>query len=353
MATKTISFRSQLKETLSDFLAKEEMTCPHTEEGLLELVVALSSYTEEGHPLFPEIMICDNLATALSLLQGSDPLKVGVGPRTAATIGLALKKCAPLARSGWVVYVLRQPEQIEYGVFRAPPSPTALHIRDTVLSLSKEEHRPQILVASQLAQKVVEIVGARSGVLHVHLSATPDDAPPPHDAIDGMVLAACKDIDQADREQAESYLRTSLSNALRQGHGALIGVIKADGDAQSISGDGVHFGQAISLPDLIKQHQNLHSDQTLGSLIAYAGLLTGMLGSDGMVLIDSKARLVGYNLFVKSNVDGKSQGELLGGARRRAFKALQELVSGGKLTACFIRSSDGASECFVKEALNG
>ena len=42
MTTKAVSFRAQLKGTLLDFLTKEDMRCPHTEEGLLDLVVALS-----------------------------------------------------------------------------------------------------------------------------------------------------------------------------------------------------------------------------------------------------------------------------------------------------------------------
>lgn len=353
MATKTISFRAQLKGTISDFLKKERMTCPHTEEGLLELVVSLSNYTEEGHALFPEVVICDDLPTTISLLQCSDALLVGTGTRTLSTFSHALKKCAPLARAGWVVYVLRQEKDIEYGVFRAPPSPTALDIRDTVLSLSKEKRGPQLIYASQLAEKVVELVGAKSGVMHIHLSATPDDSPPPRDAIDGMVRTACADIDVSEKEQVESYMRTTLSNALRQGHGALIGVLKSGSDPKGVSTDGVHFPQPISLTDLVKAHEKNGSGQTLGSLTAYAGLLTGMLGSDGIVLIDSQARLVGYNLFVKSSTEDKAPGELLGGARRRAFKALQELVTAGKLEACFIRSSDGATECCLKEAKNG
>jgi len=330
------------------------MTCPETEEGLLELVVALSDYTEEGQALFPELVICDDLPITLGLLQCSDALRIGSGLRKPETIALALKRCAPLARTGWIVYLLRQPENIEYGVFRTSPSPTALDIRDTVLSLGREEEKPNILIASQLADKVVEIVGAKSGILHIHLSATPDDAAPPHDAVDGLIVAACADVEATEKEQVESYLRTTLSNALRQSHGALIGVLKAGIDGKAVSTDGIHFEQPISLTHLVKEHENLRSDQTLGSLIAYAGLLTGMLATDGMVLVDSNARLVGYNLFVQSNPEGKQQGELvMGGARRRAFKALQECVRGEKLTACFIRSSDGMSECFVKEAKNG
>lgn len=175
--TKIVSFRSQLKGTLSDFLKKEDMCCPKTEEGLLDLVVALSHYTEEGHSLFPQVVLCDDLDTTLGLLQCSDPLRIGFGPRGSSTIALALKQCAPLARGGWVIYVQRLHRKMDYGVFRSPSSPTALDIRDTVQALTQETEHVHIIVANQLAERAVELVGASSGVLHVYLSATPDDAP--------------------------------------------------------------------------------------------------------------------------------------------------------------------------------
>lgn len=101
VAIRTTSFRAQLKGTLSDFLRRESMQCIHTEEALLELVVSLSHYTEEGNLLFPQILICDDLPLSLSVIQGSEPIEIGKGPKSTSTAKQALKRCAPLS-SRWV-----------------------------------------------------------------------------------------------------------------------------------------------------------------------------------------------------------------------------------------------------------
>jgi hypothetical protein len=348
MNTKTVSFRTQLKGTLSDFLKKEDMCCPQTEEGLLELVVALSHYTEEGHSLFPQVVLCDDIETTLGLLQCSDSLKIGFGTRDQSTILLSLKRCAPLARGGWVIYIQRLPGKIEYGVFRSPSSPTALDIRDTVLALTQEAEHVHIIVVSQMAEKAVELVGASSGVLHVYLSATPDDAPSPQDALTFLINACCEDIPEAEKEQVESFLRTSLLEAVRQCHGTLIGVLAAAHEPSSETGTGVIFERRISVRELVKKHKIQRSDQTLASLTAHANLLAGMLASDGITLLDSTAALIGYNLLLEQPSAEKSNAiKVPGFARRRAYSALCGLVDDGKLRGCFIRTSEGGSEYYA------
>lgn len=184
------------------------MQCPQTEEGLLELVVALSHYTEEGYALFPQVILCDDLSATLRLLQCSDPLHIDTGPREPQTMTQALKRCAPLARGGWVVYMQRFEDYIEYGVFRAPSLPTAT---------------------------------------------------------------------------------------------------------------------------------------------AYGHLLAGMLSSDGIVLLDSECKLLGYNLFVRDDEQNTSSpSQVVGGARRRAYMKLRQLIDRGTLQACFICSSDGGTEFYKR-----
>src|SRR5882672_6905866 len=267
---KAISFRAQLKGTLSDFLKKEGMSCQQTEEGLLEIVVALSRYTEEGHALFPQVVVCDDLSTTVGLLQCSDPLKIGTGKREPATLRQALKKCAPLARGGWVVYIHRKADVFDFGVFRAPTSPIALDIKKTLQSLASENQAPPILFASQLAEKVVEIVGAQAGTLHVHLSATPDDAPSPNDAVDEIVYRAATDVEPAEKEQIQSYLHGMLSDSLRQGHGALLGVLPKGADQAAVSQDGIVLETPISLSDLVVAHERNPTADTLAALLAYS-----------------------------------------------------------------------------------
>jgi hypothetical protein len=63
-----------------------------------------------------------------------------------------------------------------------------------------------------------------------------------------------------------------------------------------------------------------------------------MLNSDGIVLFDNHARLLGFNYFVSS----PSPQRVLGGARKRAYSVLESKLGNG-LTAVLMQSQDGTS----------
>jgi hypothetical protein len=241
-------------------------------------------------------------------------------------------------------------DHIEYGVFHAPSSPTALDIRDTVQALTEEAANLHIILASQLTDKAVELVGARSGVLHLYLSATPDNAPSPRDALDHLITACCDDVAIDAREQVQSFVRTTLSDAFRHCHGTLVGVLTVGQNPAEVSSDGVILREPISFTTLVKQHEIQRSDQSLAALTSYGHLLAGMLSSDGIVLLDSECKLLGYNLFVRDDEQNTSSpSQVVGGARRRAYMKLRQLIDRGTLQACFICSSDGGTEFYKRD----
>ena len=219
------SFRSTLKGVISDFLAREGVRCPDTEDALLELVVALSHYTEEGSQLFPQVLICDNLHEALRLIQGSDAIKLGKGPKGLSTMSKALKLCAPLSKGGWLIYVVRTPTDFEYGVFRGSFSPTALEIGDALASLSEEAQDLTIILASHLTEKAVELTGVRSGRQLIYFSATPEDSPYPRMELNELVAECCTSVPIEMKDPVSSFLKGILTKALRECHGTLIIVL--------------------------------------------------------------------------------------------------------------------------------
>src|SRR6266702_4307910 len=102
---KVISLRDPVKGAVVQFLEDEAMACLPTQEGIVKLIGALADYTEEGRSLFPEVFVFDELKQILAMMPKSEHVVIGRGPKTPETMALALKKCAPLAGSGWSVYV--------------------------------------------------------------------------------------------------------------------------------------------------------------------------------------------------------------------------------------------------------
>ncbi|WP_438035712.1 hypothetical protein [Sorangium sp. So ce204] len=338
-----ISFRATLKGEISDFIERAGMACVDTTSALVELVVELSHYEEEGTVLYPKILVCDALARALALLQGTAPLEIGRGPKDASTVKQALKKCAPLARQGWVVYVERGEREFSYGVFREPELPTALDIRNTLGALPVDSVKA--VLARQIAERVVELVTTGERHLHVHLSAASADEPPPGASIDKLVSAAVVDAPEFVRESLRSYLSSVIGRALLHGHGALLAVVRVGSPIPSpLSVDGVLLVEPIQLAGLVEVFLREQSTEAVLTLSAYGALLEGMLGSDGITLLRSDGTILGYNFFVqRSGVDGTPASQMLGGARRRAFEALSRFVESGDVACAFIRSSNGSS----------
>ena len=345
---KAVSFRTQLKGTLSDFLAKEQMHCLTMEEGLLELVVALSNYTEEGRHLYPQVILCEELDEALRMLQCSDPLFVGKGPRDKATMTEALKRCAPLALDGWIVYLQQFGDHIEYGVLRNGYSPTALSIRDTMQNLAGQPGSPRIIIVTQLADKAVELLGTCSGTLRVYFSSTPDDAPSPVNAINDLTISCCSDVPTGQRDQLQSFVKAALATALHYSHGVLIAVMPQGGDLNLVTSDGVILTSPISLSKKVEDYAKNPNDINLASLTAYRNLFMGMLSCDGAVITDSRCMLLGYNLFINTGGSGSKGNVQRGGARRRAYTKLKHLVNKKVIESCFMQSSDGGTEFYTR-----
>jgi hypothetical protein len=197
----------------------------------------------------------------------------------------------------------------------------------------------------------VELVGTCSGVLSIYLSATPDDATSPLSAIDDLVTSCCADAPSSRRDQLQSFIRTTLSVALHYSHGALVAVLPQGGNPRDVTSDGVILKLPISLCEKVEEYEAKRSDLSLAALTAYRNLFIGMLSSDGIVIIDSQCRLIGYNLFIKAEdpEESASPGNgPEGGARHRAYRRLKQLVDKAVIKSCFIQSSDGSSEFYKR-----
>jgi hypothetical protein len=338
------TIRGNLLGVITEFLADEAMDCIETQKGLVELVVALSSYHEEGVPLFPKVLICDNLTSALGAIRGGEHIEIGVGPKDESTIRHALKKSAPLARGGWVIFIERSAASFRYGVFREPFSPIALDLRDAIADQVADAH---LILVSQIADKVVELVGGRGHRLSIHLSAMRSDCPSPREALLRLVGVCCRDSGEH-KEPLESFMRTALSGALQRGHGALVGVGKQGNlIPQELTSEGLSPAAPVDLLRAVRNDLAEQSPDTLARLMTYASLLEGMLSCDGIVLFNSCGEVVAYNVFVRPPQDNEAPpSTLIGGARRRAFAVLRSLVDSHQLVGAFFRSRDGMSEYY-------
>jgi hypothetical protein len=334
MAT-NITFRTQLLGGVAEFCTHCGLPLVANPLNLVELVVALARYREEGVKLNPQVYVSNDIGSLTAMLPNGERLKIGGTTANIPGIREALKKTAPLASNGWAIYLEQQNQLLEYGVFRGSSNPLAVAIDDVLL---KDIEPLSVVKVFNVAEECVEVRASNGRFHHVFLDHRGDDSPPPLqflDALLGQMTQSCK---QEDKEEVAVYLKKLLGTAMRESHGCLIAVSSMKGVPSFLAEDGVVLNSPIDFAQLVA---NLKRGKIEPSMLESKGaLLKGMLGSDGIIVFDKKARLLGYNCFVK--VKDQAAG-VVGGARKRAFATLSRRVGNG-LSAAYIQSQDGATD---------
>jgi hypothetical protein len=334
-----LSFRDLLFEAIHEFLRAEGMVIDDAARGLGEVLVALASYREEGVPLSPSVFFAENLGTLLDQLGGSEHVAIGKGPRDAGTMRAALKHCAPLGRSGWSIYLVRDTDHIDYGLFRTD----GFLLSQTPMGRLRGLCDPDIRIVGmvQLAENVIELRGSSGSKRLIYLSGASSDALPAISLIRALVTVASKDVPQAYRLDVERLLQRVFIDAMRAPHGSLIAVLPAGTDPRSFFDDGIVLEEPIRLADRVARFKEHPSEATRDAVQSAGVLLEGMLNVDGITLLGSDGSVRGYHAFMRHGAVGT---QTLGGARRRTYEALATEV-GRTLLGAFYRSQDGHAQC--------
>jgi len=329
-----ITFRTQLLGGVSEFCQQSNLTLISNTLHLVELIVLLARYKEEGVSLCPKVYLTNGMDTLSSMLPEGERIKIGITSQDAKGIKLAIKKCAPLANGGWLIYIQDGVNNIEYGLFKGSGNPISVLVDDVLMG---ENDGIIVVKVFQVAEDCVEIK-ANNGLQHyVFLNHRKEESPPPLQFLDKLVSEITSITPEQEREPLISFLTRLLFETLRQSHGCIIAVTNMNKPPKFLSHDGVILEHPIDFVNLITE---LKKGQISSSCLESKGsLLQGMLNSDGIILFDNKGRLLGYNCFVKVS----HKNDINGGARKRAFDALKNKVGSG-LCAVFMQSQDGWSE---------
>jgi hypothetical protein len=329
-----ITFRTHLLGSVTEFCQNSDLATLQKSLNLVDLIVRLARYQEEGLKLFPKVYLTNNIAEIISMLPDSESLKIGVSENNSEGIMLSLKKCAPMANGGWLVYINEMADNIEYGLFKGSSNPTAVLVDDVIMT--PNEHL-NIVKVFQVADDCVEIRANNGNFHYVFLNHRREDDPPPLQHLDSLVESITAGVKINNRPSVSSYLKRVLYESLIKTSGCIIAVTNMKRVPKVLSNDGIILEDPIDFEQLIADFKKDVISQSL--IDSKSHILSGMLNSDGIVLFDNRARILGYNIFVAISNDASA----LGGARRRAFDNLKRIIDRG-LCAIFMQSHDGWSE---------
>lgn len=338
----SISVQTNLSAALGSFLKKEKLKGSETQEALTSLVALLSDYREEGQRLFPEIFMFDDVSNILQSLPNSERVVIGAGPKASGTLGLALKRCAPLAQWGWSIYVLRTSEEFEYGLLRCGHTALSLTASDLLIEQG-EESLPALLIRN-ISHHTIEISGACKNSIRIHFGAVEHSGEDPLLAIRAFCLSVTRGVPVNLQEQVRNFYFRVFAGVLRSGHGCLAAVlINKTKKIPTQFKDGVAITPPLDVAAKVATLLRTSDCESDTRLRATAALIRGMLCTDGVTLLRPDGSVPAYNIFVRSDNAKGNEATPFGGARRRAFKALCSWL-GSNLQSAFFLSQDGHAE---------
>ena len=329
-----ITFRTQLLGSVTDFC--QESGLPMATPGVLvDLIVRLVRYQEEGVRLSPRVYLTDNIDLLINMLPEGEKLRLSSTTADSVGIESMLKICAPLAVGEWNIFGHQYAERMNFGIFRGSGSPISVGVDEVVLT---DQDEAIVIKAHQVAEECVQIANSKGSLHHVFFNDRKEDSLPPLQYIENLIRSITRRVNDGEKEAVQVFLTKALMAALPKTHGCILAVTSMNRPPKILSDDAVFLAEPIDFPSLIRKlKNNKNVDGSLYLLEKKAEIFEGMLRSDGITLFDQSGRLLGYRCFIR--LSGRSG--VVGGARRRAFEALKTHLGRRGLSAAFMQSHDG------------
>ena len=343
MANQSIKIKSlneHVVESVSTVLFNEKFpSCEVTPDGIVALVDEIASYHEEGKELFPHILITTNLSALLKSIPSVQKIVVRVNELCVQEFYAALKLCAPLAVDGWVVFLeINVPNKtIKSGLLSTELSETSpsLH-RQLIGDMASNGVEYPFVYISNIGHRTVLIEGLKEKIaVSLSLKAIQDIS---SGFAKPLAANVAKKTPPAIRDTFEFYMEKLLNTALKECHGTLVAVVEDDKPSidflKTCLEDGTYLEEPIDLALFVVNSEQEKSREASTMVRIYSRIIHNMINLDGITILSSAGKVLGYHCFVKQG-DSK---DAPGGARSRAYEAM---VSSKAFVCCLYKSQDG------------
>ena len=224
--TQSVSVHDHLSDALGTILMSAKFPRRQTKGVLTSLIGLVANYREEGQQLFPEVFLFEHLEEILKSLPNSERVIIGLGPQTPSTLGLAIKRCAPLAQFGWSIYVcLREKISFEYGLLRSGLTALSISAPEQLID-EGDEGLPAIMIR-QISSHTIEVAGPNRSRLRVLFGAAERGGQDPFVETRKFCDSIVRHIPPGLTEQVGRFYWRIFDRVLKSGHGCLAVVLKS------------------------------------------------------------------------------------------------------------------------------
>lgn len=340
------SLKRDVTEAIKSFLFEEGFNrCDIVPQGILNMINQISDYYEEGIPLFPEVILTNDYSYFQMVPSQNIIIKETV--LSIDEFSNALKLCAPLAVNNWVIFIELKNSTMKYGLINAELSDTSPSIyNQTVGELGEMVDGTTVAYIRNVGFKNVELVGFKTRkVISLNLDNIISVSNAEIGSLSNQIVC---DIDSEHDNALKQYFEKTISNTIKTSHGNLIGIVKDEEPSlislKTAEADGVFLENPINIAQLVMNVEQEKTSDLSIELRNHTAVFASMLNHDGITVITTKGKIIGYHLFIKNHIPDETS--VVGGARSRAYHSM---IYSGLFEMCFFKSQDGNMKLWSKE----
>jgi len=319
----------------------EELQCKNAcngklQEQFFDFIPSLFNYEEEGEKLTFEILFIENFKTTRKKIPTflfKKLISVDVGN---LNIRKHIKSIAPFSRNNWGIFIsVESGDTYSIGIYKD-------------FSGVEGSSLPQILkneyIRVEKVDKDILFFENFKHSFYLHLSVTARDISRTRkeDVLD-LVDATTECIDKTSNLEAfKKSLSDFLFQAFEKIHGTIIVVVHHEDELDQFFKHGILLEEPINLfTEFENQELNdQESDLTKKSYYSFMGFLSVAIDIDGLTILNNKAEVIGYNVFIDNDKSKVDTSGVSGGARKRAAYSIEKSNISG-VTGMYFQSHDG------------
>lgn len=315
-------------------------------DNFIHILPTFFNYTEEEKSIKPKIIFTRNIDKILKPIPSFKKVKLMSGSTEGNDLKRNLKSIMPFCNMSWIIYIDFKDSEVEYGILRAFSGIDGFTLQQQIFL--DTEHLDSVALIYVEVLNTFELVfkGLHGSNITIdprfHLEKQIDRQNTLTKLTNKLLL--CRSVEE--QKKCFNSLKRTLENMVGKSHGSIILIVDEEVNSlpTEIFSDGVWLEEPIDLVgeifEIEKTENKLEAVILAEKYYAVCGLLFEMVNIDGATVMNSNGNILGFNCFANSNPSLDIDGEISGGARKRAFYSMLSWGSKNVIGA-FFQSQDG------------
>lgn len=313
---------------------------------LLDTLSDFNTYFEEDCPVLPQIIIGLNLEKYFETITPRAFYKMGFDDFDGNNWPRFLKSLALCCNNGWYIVINIAENGVHYGIFRRYTDLDGERFEEYFRETFKDYFAKGCLIIK--AVNATELVVYSSNGEEISISNRYIENEQKYQAFNNNIDELIDDIIKACEDKI--YLKKCFKKMFRllptKIHGTIIVVVNETFDMNCECLAGIEIEPPIDFEVDFCQNKSIERYSEAEAIYSSMGLMYEMLNTDGITIINTKAKILAYNMFY----EGIMPKFIKGGARKRTAFGLLENKTIKGIEGIYFQSQDG--DTFYKRKEN-